>query len=211
MYLLGTYLNLNTIILLVIIFYFKGIKPIVQGNKMIDVSYFTNIYLAHKRNILKNPYLSLSHRDKELLPEVVDAINLLHAFPFDFLLFMSKYYSPMRIFPKPSHMLAKKALEKFKYHQTLKNRYLYDDASIEGDVFLIHETRETVSYKKDIMCPVDKDPRIKYVMFLIKEGKGKPEDKKDITYALIKLRFLDKPIPEELQNLKEKIDETSNM
>lgn len=185
---------------------------------MIDVPYFTNLYLAEKRNLLKNPYLSLSHKAKDTLPEVVDTINLLHADPIDFLKFMVRYFAPARLFPQPSQMLSEKALNKYKYHQALKNIYVYDEYSVNGDNFLIHETMETVSYKKDIMCPVSKDPRLKYIMFLLLEGKlNSMENDKliykytDLVYSIIKLKFLEKPIPQELLLAKERINATPSV
>ena len=182
---------------------------------MIDVEFFEHFYLAMKRRWLNNPFLKLSQKDKSKLPEVVDAINIIHASIYDFMHFMISYYSPARIFPTPAMLIAKRALMKYHYHQSLKNIYVFDDYMLNGDKFTVCETQEIVSYRNDIMCPIDKDIRLKSVMFILtKDFLNRTytnAEKGDIAYTLAKLKYLEKPIPKELIQLKEKIDETDGL
>lgn len=177
-----------------------------------DVEYFIELYMSLKRSTLKNQFIKLP-KDLEKftrdIAEVVDKIIELHADSADFLKFMFKYYSPMRIVPSPRHLLASKAIMRYQYHQSLKNIYVYDNYSIDGDDFFIHETFEIVSYRNDIMIPVDKDLRLKGIIFVSQQKNYNltDKDKRDIIYAIIKLQFLEKPVPEELFKLKEKITE----
>lgn len=179
---------------------------------MFDLYYFINIYINLKRNIFKNKFIKLPKdidKFRKDIQEVIDFINQYHTDPVDFLKFMVRYYSPHRLFPTPRHLLAKKAIERYHYHQKLKNRYVYDDCTIDGDDVFVHETMETVSYRKDIMCPVAQDTRLRYVMFLIGGNNHKilnNKDKRDVIYALVKLRLIGNPVPEELYKLKERID-----
>lgn len=174
-----------------------------------DIEYFIELYMSWKRSIIKNQFIKLPKNRVKFtrdIAEVVDKITELHASPVDFLKFMFRYYSPMRIVPSPRHLLASKAIIRYRYHQSLKNIYIYDNYSIDGDDFFIYETFEMVSYKNDIMIPVDKDLRLKGIIFISqqKDYSLTDKDKKDVIYAIIKLQFLGKPIPEELFKLKER-------
>jgi len=175
---------------------------------MIELDYFLSLYLNMKRNILQNKFLQLPKSKRifnERVHKLINLLNTLHADPIDFLNFMTKYYSPMRIVPTPGHMLNEKAVNKFRYYQNLKNRYIYDDFTIDSDNVLLHYTLENISYRKDFICSVDQDIRLKYIMFLLnkKEYTFKEEDKKNIVYVYCKLKFQGKPIPERIKELYE--------
>jgi hypothetical protein len=178
----------------------------------LDVSYLIDLYITLKRMVYKNTFIKLPkniEKFNQQMQEVTDIINEYHIEPVDFLNFMVRWYSPMRIFPQPYHLKAEKALRRYLYHQTLKNKYVFDDYSIDGDEFTINETYETVSYGKDIGLPIDKDLRLKYAMHLANYPTGnlihEPKSIRDIAYAIVKLRFLGKPIPNELMKLKERV------
>jgi hypothetical protein len=158
--------------------------------------------------VYKNPFIKLPkniEKFNQQMQEVVDIMNEYHIEPIDFLHFMVRWYSPMRIFPQPCHLKAVKAINKYRYHQSLKNKYVFDDYSIDGDEFTIHETMEMVSYKNNIMLPPDKDIRLRGAMFLCtqKDYTLSDKDKRNIAYAYCKLKFIGRPVPEELLKLKE--------
>ncbi len=178
---------------------------------MYNIDYIKDLYITLKRMVHKNPFIRLpKHQEKfnKQMQEVVDIINKYHIEPNDFLTFMAKYYSPMRIFPQPCHLKSEKAINIYRRHQVRKNIYWYDDYSINGDQFFIHETLETVSLSKDIRASLDKDLRLKWALHLATYPVGnllyKPKSKEDIIYAIIKLQFLGKPIPSQLMTAKEK-------
>lgn len=175
-----------------------------------DIEYLAELYMSLKRSILKNKFIRLPKNiDKftQDISEVVDKIQALHADPIDFIKFMFRYFSPMRIIPSPRHLLSDKAVMKYRYHQALKNRYIYDDYTVDGDELLIHETLETVSYRNEIMLPPDKDLRLRTAIFLStqKDYILSEKDKRDVVYAIAKLKFVGKPVPYELIKLKERI------
>lgn len=171
--------------------------------------YFLELYIQSKRRMLGNKFIKLpvegSKPYKRLL-EVAKLIEELHAPPEEFLGYAVKYYSPLRIFPSGGHMLSRRFVQAFKRYQAIKRLYVYDDHSLNGDSVYIHATQETVSYKTDINCPADRDPRLAYAMHLAKNAPNiKTLDSKgyrDVCYAIVKLKCLNKPIPVELVELR---------
>jgi hypothetical protein len=178
--------------------------------------YFINLYISAKRNIMKNNFIKSPKTGSKQYQNLIDAANLvenMHADPIDFIQFFIKRLSPLRIFPQPYHLVSKKLIEKYRYHQSLKNRYIFADYMMCGDDFTINRTYEVVSYRDAIMLPVDKDLRLKTVMFMCtqKDHKLTDKDKKDIAYAFVKLNFLGKPVPEKLKMLyRKEVEENDN-
>lgn len=184
---------------------------------MIEIDYFIDLYINLKRNVLKNRFIKIpKDADKFIqdMTEVKEKIDALHADPIGYLQFMVKYYSPMRIFPSPRHLLSEKAVNKFRYHQALSNKFVYDYISFDKDNVFIHESMENVSYKNDISIPIDQDIRLKFAIHLSKQHGERVytlKERNDIIYAISKLKYLEKPIPDELKQLKEAIDANSNL
>ena len=183
-----------------------------------EIDDFMTLYINLKRAVRNNPYIRLPKDRKVLLDnatQVLEKMKEIHADPIDFLQFMCKYYSPMRIFPSLRHLLNEKAINKYRYHQSLTNKFVYDDVSFDRDNVFIYESLETVSYKNDFITPLDQDLRLRYAIHLSKNDSQERiynlKERNDIIYALIKLRYLNKPIPEELLHAKEKIDASNKM
>jgi hypothetical protein len=168
-----------------------------------------------KRIHLNNPYIKLQKSPKQIenFNKFIALMEVMHADPADYILFAIKYYSPMRIFPTPSHLLSQRLVNKYRYHQSLKNIYVYDLYNIEKDSVYLYETGEEISYREDLISPIDNDPRLKYAVWLSKQKTNKylNTDYRDVVYAIVKLTHLGKPIPGELKQLKERLYETYHM
>ena len=169
--------------------------------------YFIDLYMSAKRNMMKNNFIKPPKIGSKQHQNLIDAANLveeLHTNPIDFIQFFIKRLAPLRIFPQPYHLVSKKLVEKYRYHQVLKNVYECPEYSIDGDSFLIHVTLETVSYRNDIMVPVEKDMRVRWATSISnqKDYILSNQDRRDVEYTIAKLRFLEKPIPENLSKVK---------
>jgi hypothetical protein len=175
---------------------------------MDDYHYILEIYLAMKRIHTHNPYIQWrkTPKEKDNLLKFIALMKALHADPVDYIIFAIKYYSPMRVFPSFGHLIAQKVLNKYRYEQALKNRYVYEDFNTDRDKVYIYETYEDVSYD-DFNRPVNSDARLRYALFLStqKPSKYLDTDYNDVVYAILKLTYLGKPVPEELKELKERI------
>ena len=175
---------------------------------MITTDEFIELYTQTKRHVTKIPFIKKPIPDSKqynVFTQVTEIVNNLHADPVDYIRFMIRFYSPMRIFPQPFHLKAEKAVMKYRNHQGLKNVFRYNDYSTDGDSLLIHATNEAVSIRFDIYQPVDKDIRLKYVMHSIDNLSSNVDDKlrKDIHYAIVKLTILNRPIQSKLLEWKE--------
>ena len=177
---------------------------------MYDFNYALEIYLGIKRVFTHNPYIQLQKSDKqrENFAKFVALLEVMHIDLVDYILFALRYYAVMRIFPSPSHLLSQKLIDKYHYHQSLRNIYVYELYNIERDKVFIYETSEEVSYR-DFTLPVDSDARLRYAIFLSdstrKYSKYLKTDYGDAVYAIVKLTHLHKPIPISLRELKEKL------
>ena len=176
---------------------------------MIDTEEFLDMYIAFRNEIIKGSFFPRpkpSSKSYAPFEQVVDKIKEIKADPAHFLGYMVKYYAPLRIFPKPCHLLAQKAISKYRYHQALKNIYRYDDFSMDGDDVFIHNTNEIVSLSKDIKCPINKDIRVQYLLFVFKEwDNSKQVDlatiQRYIDYAIVKYAILQRVLPTEITQL----------
>lgn len=182
-------------------------------DNMYDYNNILEIYLTMKRIFTHNPYIQLqkSGKQRESFAKFITLLEVMHADPTDYILFAIKYYAAMRVFPSPGHLLSQKLVNKYRYHQSLRNIYIYDMYNVERDKVFIYETAEEIPYK-DLMLPVDSDARLKYAIFLSqhsirKHSKFLKTDYGDVVYAIVKLTHVNRPIPEELKKLKEQLYE----
>ena len=114
--------------------------------------------------------------------------------------------------PSPSHMVSKRAVDRYMIHQKMKNKYHYATYSVEGEEFVVHSTQRRYPMSQ-ADAPLQQDSDANYAHYLAKEDKI-PERTKEaleaVEYAIAKLRYKDKTPTDALLRLQRRLNESTS-
>ena len=113
--------------------------------------------------------------------------------------------------PKPEQLITQNAINRYKIHQKLKNRVHYKEYSVDGDYFIVHKTNRRYPLSQ-VNLPSTSDPDANFA-FALSEGEGirhlsekeQSEAKASVIYAVQKLCYKGRHIPERLLKLYEEV------
>lgn len=148
--------------------------------------------------------------------DLAKIINLLEADPYDYISFFVDKKS--HYLPKPSFLVSQVSVDRFRIHQKMKNLYVKDLYSLQGDTMMVNRTFKKYSLHQ-VGLPLQQDSDAEWAMQMSEDWlvPSKPEQMKDlkeaVEYLVCKLKHKEKPVPTKLLEFRRMIwqDEKESM
>jgi len=161
-----------------------------------------NAYLSKVRGIKKNPWLQIKKEDEPLFD---DLAKILDAKQMDYMDYIAFHFdNPDKFMPAGKYICSTRAVQRYEIHQKMKNKYVNDDYSIDGEDFYVNKTFKKYELKQ-VKDGTAQDPDAHFALTM--SSSGNPENSElweAAEYALCKFLYKDKTPPTELMEFVKK-------
>jgi hypothetical protein len=172
-------------------------KHMTEPTEENKTKWFVELYITALRKACNNIYLKPpkeKSKDWEILEGIRKEIDKIGGDYMDFINLQFSIFKRLGFPPKPKHLISQNAINRYKIHQKLKNRYHYKEYSVDGDYLLVHQTNKRYPISQ-VNLPSYSDPDANFAFALADEGihgmskEDKEKVREVVIYTIIKLQY----------------------
>jgi hypothetical protein len=169
-----------------------------------------DLYIAAKRAFFNRPFIREVKKDSEeyfQLEELSKKLDGISA-PYDkYIRFIVHFFSKFHKFPTTKMLLADKSINAFRVHQSMKNIYVEDLYTLDGDFLIVQRTWRKYPIRQ-VQLPINDDAVATKVVHSLTDKKLQIIE--DFEYFMAKMAYKKRMLTDAFIKAYEELNEETN-